>query len=88
MKQAWILSMKNRRHVTTSKTCGCYYCGHIFPPGDVKEWTDQGETALCPRCWVDAVLADSQQVRIEPDVLRKAHLYWFCNHADRNKWKR
>jgi hypothetical protein len=35
---------------------GCFHCQGIFSPSDVSEWTDRGQTALCPLCGIDAVI--------------------------------
>ncbi len=71
------LAFKNRVAVEKSETCGCYYCGGIFPGGDVKEYTDGGLTALCPRCGVDSVLSSAQNVAVCEDTLKKSHDFWF-----------
>ena len=35
--------------------CSCFYCGKRFNPKEIKEWTDKGQTAICPHCGIDAV---------------------------------
>lgn len=51
-------SLRNRARVTAAAHCGCFYCLAVFPGSAMQEWVDNGQTALCPRCGVDAVLAD------------------------------
>ena len=48
-------SFRNRAAVVSSG-CGCYFCTRAFHGGEVEEWVDDGETALCPFCGIDAVL--------------------------------
>lgn len=36
--------------------CGCFHCLHVFEAGEVIDWTDDGDTPLCPECGVAAVL--------------------------------
>ncbi len=36
--------------------CGCFHCLSLFRADQVTAWTDEGETALCPRCGMDAVV--------------------------------
>ena len=50
-------SFRNRARVMQTSECGCFYCLATFPSTDVRDWCDDGETALCPRCGIDSVLA-------------------------------
>ena len=52
--------------------CGCFHCLAKFGTSEITEWIDGGDTALCPRCGVDAVLGDATD-----DVLREMEKYWF-----------
>ena len=36
--------------------CGCFHCLQIYETTEVVDWVDDGETPLCPRCGVDAVM--------------------------------
>ena len=36
--------------------CGCFHCLEVFEATEVIDWIDDGETPLCPRCGVDAVM--------------------------------
>lgn len=66
-------AMHNKDELKLAQTCGCYYCLAIFDPKEIKEWTDDGDTALCPYCQVDAVLAGE----CDREKLQQMHKYWF-----------
>ena len=36
----------------------CFYCLRRFDVGAIARWIDDGATALCPHCGIDAVLPD------------------------------
>jgi hypothetical protein len=38
-----------------SEVCGCIACEQIYFPSEIVRWLD-GETTVCPRCGVDAVV--------------------------------
>lgn len=48
----------NHSEVLGCGLCGCFSCGTTFEPGQIKEWVDDGQTALCPTCGCDFVVAD------------------------------
>ena len=50
----------NKKDIQQSDTCGCFYCKNIFYAGDITEWTDNGETAICPHCGVDSVICNKK----------------------------
>ncbi|HEX5724898.1 MAG TPA: cytoplasmic protein [Longimicrobiaceae bacterium] len=60
-----------------SETCGCFYCLKAFPPSAIAEWVDRGETALCPRCGIDAVLGSASGYPLTREFLREMRSFWF-----------
>lgn len=70
-------SMKNKALLGISGKAGCYSCCKVFPAHEVKEYTDEGETALCPHCSVDAVVGDASGYLITEENLKVACKYWF-----------
>ena len=51
----------HRSRLLGSQIAVCYYCFAEFPPSAITEWCDaigeeQGQTAICPQCSVDAVV--------------------------------
>ena len=55
--------------------CGCYYCIRTFEVDEILEFTDNGNTALCPHCGIDAVIPGM----VNGFFLEKAHERWFKN---------
>ncbi len=50
------LSILNRDRVTAAALCGCFHCQSIFASDDIRQWVNNGQTALCPQCGIDSVL--------------------------------
>ena len=48
----------NRELIEASEWFGCFYCISFHRPKDIKEWIDDGHTAKCPQCGIDAVIPD------------------------------
>lgn len=63
----------HREGLLASARSGCFYCGAVFPPAEIQEWVDEqdgvGQTALCPRCDIDAVIGSESRLRDHADVL-------------------
>jgi hypothetical protein len=60
-----------------SSVCGCFYCLEVFPPGKIEDWTDNDDTALCPKCGIDSVIGSVSGYPIERKFLKKMHDQWF-----------
>jgi hypothetical protein len=79
-------SSRHRGRIERSALCGCFYCLAQFTPGEIMDWVDvpdgaedeAGETALCPRCGIDAVLPDSVPgAPLSPELLSAMQRHWF-----------
>ena len=84
----WRFCTRHRDLLARSAAAGCFHCSAIFAPSEIVEWIDEppapksgavtasGETALCPRCGIDAVLP-SATVALSPELLAQmAHHYF------------
>jgi hypothetical protein len=52
-------SKDNRKEIEASDVWGCFYCRRSGAAAEIKEWVDEGETALCPRCGIDSVIGSA-----------------------------
>lgn len=68
---------RNRAQLADSVSCGCFYCLAIYPPSEIAEWTDNGQTAVCARCGIDSVIAESAGSPITQAFLEQMHARWF-----------
>ena len=71
----------HREELMQSETCGCFQCGAIFKPDEIKEWEYEkkgvGTTALCPNCGMDTVVGSASGYPINEDFLTQMHQRWF-----------
>lgn len=74
-------SIHNMDRLIEDKKCGCFYCGSIFEPKEIHEWTDAG-TALCPYCGIDAILGEYTGLPVVLPFLTQMHEYWFGDAED------
>jgi hypothetical protein len=70
-------SSRHRDEIDRSEHCGCFYCLEMFAPKEITDWTDEGSTALCPRCGIDSVIGSASGFSLSHDFLRRMHDYWF-----------
>jgi len=68
---------KNREKLKGDSVCGCFHCIHLFDPSEIREWTDNGKTALCPYCGIDAILGESSGYPMTEVFLTKMRNFWF-----------
>lgn len=69
--------IRHRAEIEASQVCGCFYCLSMFPPAEIVEWIDDGQTALCPKCPVDSVLGSASGFPITREFLELMHERWF-----------
>ena len=67
----------HRDALTYADKCGCFYCKRIYDPRKITEWVDDGKTALCPYCGIDAVIPDTEEYPLTTAFLKKMHQKWF-----------
>ena len=70
-------SSLHRAQVEASEVCGCFYCTAIFPPSAIAEWVDDGKTALCPKCGIDAVIGSASGYPVTREFLKRMKSFWF-----------
>lgn len=78
---AHMFSIYNGPSVKKSDKCGCFYCGTVFPAKEIKmfarEFNGNPNTAICPHCMIDSVLADADWDDLSEDFLKKMEKYFF-----------
>ena len=68
---------KCRKEVMASEICGCFHCLATFPPGEIEEWLDDGQTAVCPKCGIDSVIGSASGFSIDEHFLGSMNQRWF-----------
>jgi hypothetical protein len=76
LSQAYEHSRLNRRFITPGSTCRCFHCLESFAGDQISGRTDDGETALCPHCGVDAVVSSAAD-RLSEGLIRQLRAIWF-----------
>jgi hypothetical protein len=76
LKQAYEHSRLNRGFIIPGSTCRCFHCLGSFAGDRISRWTDDGETALCPHCGVDAVVSSAAD-RLSEGLIRQLRATWF-----------
>lgn len=69
---------RNRSAIEKANSCACYGCLATFDASEVTKWTDDGQTAICPRCGIDSVLAQTEP-KITMEQLQALHQKAFRN---------
>jgi hypothetical protein len=78
-KQAHRASIWHRDEILRSAACGCFYCLEVFEPGKIREWVDEGLTALCPACGIDSVIGTASGFPVDEGFLRQMQARWFAS---------
>ncbi len=76
-------SSRHRHSLMKSDLSGCFYCLAIFNPSKIVDWTDEGTTALCPKCGIDSVIGSASGFPIQTEFLKSMQRYWFSKAVKR-----
>ena len=77
VREAHKHSIEHRTEIMSSTRCGCFFCCATFPPDKIAEWTDDGDTALCPKCGIDSVIGDRSGFPVSGEFLSLMKAHWF-----------
>lgn len=81
LKSAHKHSIYNQEEIMESNVCGCFSCKKIFQPNEIFNWCDEdnpkGSTALCPICYIDAVIGSKSGYPVdEQEFLEEMNEHW------------
>lgn len=84
VREAHRHSIWHRQEILESTVCGCFCCCATFGPDAIREWVDDaddgiGQTAVCPKCGIDAVIGDKSGVVISQPFLEEMKAHWFSS---------
>lgn len=77
LRDAHLHTSSNRSEIENSKVCYCISCQTFLKPEEVVDYTDNGETAICPYCYCDAIIADGSGVKLTDELLADLHNKYF-----------
>jgi hypothetical protein len=75
-------SASHKDEIINRTVCGCFYCENLFFSTEIEQWYVEdrrgtgGETAICPKCHIDAVLSDRFPI-FDKKFLSAMKKYWF-----------
>jgi hypothetical protein len=67
----------NREDLQASDICGCFHCCEIYSPSEIEDWIDNDDTAMCPKCHIDSVIASKSGFSITKEFLQEMYDHWF-----------
>ena len=67
----------NKAEIQAGEVCGCICCAQMFPRSEIRSWVGGGNTAVCPRCGVAAVIGSGAGFILTPELLNRAHQMLF-----------
>lgn len=80
LEQAHKSSAAHKAEILAGSICGCFYCEQTFLQTEIEDWIaedhENGETAICPKCGIDAVLSDQFPVS-DKYFLKAMNKLWF-----------
>lgn len=70
-------AMKNKSIINLSNQVGCFHCEKIVDKTKIENYTDSGQTAICPLCNVDSLIGDACGFEINEQILSQANKFWY-----------
>ncbi len=72
----------NRPLILKSETCGCFHCVSILSSKSIMKWDESGQSALCPKCGVDALIPGDAGYHVTEAFLKRMRRTWFEKSGD------
>ena len=67
----------NRNNIMLADKCYCFHCKMAMDHEEIVDYIDNGQTALCPKCGIDAIIPDSIDESLDDEIIAQMHEYWF-----------
>ena len=77
LKKLHAYSSHNKDLVAASEKCYCFHCKAVVSTFLIKDFADNGQTAICPKCGIDAMIPDSVEENIDTEIITELNEYWF-----------
>jgi len=68
---------RHRDELVKSSHCACFFCFCTFSSSQIYQWVDDKQTALCPRCGINAVIGTASGLTVNRRFLRKLNELMF-----------
>lgn len=69
-------SMYNMEKIKKVEHVGCYFCKKMYQSIEIEKTTDNGKTAVCPYCNIDAVIPESKDYYLKQSLLNAMNSYF------------
>ena len=73
-----LLSSGHRAILEGAREIYCFDGEHVVSFREIKDWIDDGETALCPSCGTDCLVPSC----LSEDQIKEMHDYWMSTHEE------
>lgn len=77
LKRLHAYSSHNKQLIDVSNKCYCFYCRSCMKQSEIKEYIDNGQTAICPNCGIDSIIPDSIEETVDKKIISEMNAYWF-----------
>lgn len=77
LKDAHLHTANNATEIEEAKECGCICCQRIFAADEVEDFAEHGETAICPYCGCDSLIADLSGIKLTKELLSDLNKKYF-----------
>lgn len=77
LKKLHTYSSHNRNLIAVANKCYCFYCKAIIESREIKDYADNGQTAICPKCGINSIIPDSIEEGVDEKTIAEMNEYWF-----------
>ena len=77
LKKLHAYSSHNKDLVAASEKCYCFHCKAVVSRFLIKDFADNGQTAICPKCGIDSILPGSIEEVASEHIISEMNEYWF-----------